>query len=70
MFFGELFSFFFANSSLVSKITFVPNQHNTHVRICMLPSILQPASQVVKCLSPRRKEEHFMSFESRRIPNE
>ena len=34
------------------QVTLVSNEHDGHIRVCMLASILQPTGQVIKCLPP------------------
>lgn len=50
--FRKLFTFFSANCSPVSEVALVADEHDGHIGVRMLPGILQPARQMVECLSP------------------
>lgn len=63
MFFGKLLSFLSADSTSMSKVTFVPNQHDGHVSICVLSCIFQPACQMIKCLPPEKKQFWCENFQ-------
>lgn len=49
---GELLPFLRADRPPVGEITLVPDQHDRHVRVRMLPCIFQPARQVVESFPP------------------
>ena len=36
----------------MGKIGFISYKHDSHIRICMLPSVLQPARKMIKSFSP------------------